>query len=426
LTGTNTYAGNVTINNGTLQITSQNGDGVTGGGLGLGNGCPNGSFPNNAGKIITLNSATSELDFLGTNGDITVDPTISFQTAGSVVSDAGNNEIEGSITLRSGGGTAFIVNAGGLTLLSNITVMTNVSARALTLGGTANGSVGGIISDGSQLTNTLSLAKEGAGMWTLSNANTYSGSTTISNGTLALGPSGSISGSTNISLQGGTLNVAAIAGSWTFAQAQTLSGFGAVTGNVTADGTVAPGGPGVIGTLTFANQLSLAGSSATFLALNRTNTPSNADRITVATLVRGGTLTVTNGGDPLQGGDSFTLFSAGSASGSFTATNLPALSSTNLFWDTSVFGSQGIIKIGSHMAAQPHITSIVLAGTTLTISGTNGTGGNQFAVLTSTNAGTPLNQWKPLVTNTFTSGNFSVPITVNPAAPQNYYILRTP
>jgi hypothetical protein len=74
--------------------------------------------------------------------------------------------------------------------------------------------------------------------------------------------------------------------------------------------------------------------------------------------------------------------------------------------------------------AQPHITGINLSGTTLVINGTNGTVNLQFAVLTSTNVTLPFGQWTPISTNTFTSGNFSVTNTVNPSAPQNFYILQ--
>jgi hypothetical protein len=45
-------------------------------------------------------------------------------------------------------------------------------------------------------------------------------------------------------------------------------------------------------------------------------------------------------------------------------------------------------------------------------------------VLTSTNLVLPLSQWTPVVTNTFTGGNFSVTITVDPSAPQNFYMLK--
>jgi hypothetical protein len=56
----------------------------------------------------------------------------------------------------------------------------------------------------------------------------------------------------------------------------------------------------------------------------------------------GGVLTVTNLGPALQGGDSFQLFSAGSLSGAFTATNLPALN-PGLAW--SFNPSSGVLSV---------------------------------------------------------------------------------
>jgi autotransporter-associated beta strand protein len=94
-----------------------------------------------------------------------------------------------------------------LTLAGNITI-TNQSSRTLTLNGAGNGTASGIISDydgGSALTTAtnLSVTKLGAGTWMLSNANTYSGGTTVSGGTLEV--SGSIVG--NVTNTAGTLKL---------------------------------------------------------------------------------------------------------------------------------------------------------------------------------------------------------------------------
>src|SRR5207248_5145757 len=101
------------------------------------------------------------------------------------------------------------------------------------------------------------------------------------------------------------------------------------------------------------------------MELNRTNTQ-NADLLSVTSLACAGTLTVTNIGNPLQPGDTFHLFS-GAISGAFDATNLPALSSANLYWDTSMLSSSGLIKVGSNVAPAPTITSPTVAGTNFTL-----------------------------------------------------------
>jgi hypothetical protein len=96
---------------------------------------------------------------------------------------------------------------------------------------------------------------------------------------------------------------------------------------------------------------------------------------------------------------------------------------------TNTLSSNGTITAGvagSGPAAQPHITSVSLSGTSLVISGTNGTAGRQFNVLTSTNLALPLSLWKTNTTGTFNAGNFSVTNTVSPTDPHNFYILQVP
>ncbi len=57
----------------------------------------------------------------------------------------------------------------------------------------------------------------------------------------------------------------------------------------------------------------------------------------------------------------------------------------------------------------PTFQSLNLSGTTLSITGSNGTPDAQYVVFASTNLALPLAQWTPLVTNAFDgSGNFSV------------------
>src|SRR5262249_49706808 len=115
LTGTNTYNGNVTVNAGVLRITYQNGDGVTGGGLGLG------SQTTPPTKTVSVTSSTGDagVHFLATNVPIEVDSTLAFQTAGvtgAIVNEAGNNIINGTISLRTGGSTTIRADGDTLTL----------------------------------------------------------------------------------------------------------------------------------------------------------------------------------------------------------------------------------------------------------------------------------------------------------------------
>jgi PKD repeat protein len=74
------------------------------------------------------------------------------------------------------------------------------------------------------------------------------------------------------------------------------------------------------------------------------------------------------------------------------------------------------------------LTGVSLSGTNLTLNGSNGISGLAYTVLTSTNLNLPLNQWTPLVTNTWsTNGAFSVILTnvQNPPVPHRFYRFGT-
>jgi hypothetical protein len=134
-------------------------------------------------------------------------------------------------------------------------------------------------------------------------------------------------------------------------------------------------------------------------------------------------LKIQNIGVALAAGNSFHLFTATNYSGSFTIT--PATPGAGLAWDTSGL-TNGVLSVVSGIVPQPHITTVSLIGSNLVINGTNGTSGQQYEILTSTNVATPLTNWISVLTNTFGGNSFSVTNTVNPNAAKNFYILRVP
>jgi hypothetical protein len=75
----------------------------------------------------------------------------------------------------------------------------------------------------------------------------------------------------------------------------------------------------------------------------------------------------------------------------------------------------------------PTITRIAVSGATLSIAATNGPANGPFVLLQSASLTLPLTQWTPVLTNSFDGNggaNFSTNV-VNPANPQQFYILRT-
>lgn len=186
------------------------------------------------------------------------------------------------------------------------------------------------------------------------------------------------------------------------------------TGVTTVSSSTTPGGSNSIGILTVS---SLALSGSTVMELNRTNSP-NADRLAANSILFGGTLTVTNLGGALQSGDSFQLFS-GTISGAFATTNLPALSSTNLYWDASKLVSQGVLTVASKIPASPTILPPVLNGTNLTLQASSQVGFNY--VLQATAQLAPAN-WTAIKTNAG-GGLVTFTISISTGAQQFFRIL---
>jgi len=68
-----------------------------------------------------------------------------------------------------------------------------------------------------------------------------------------------------------------------------------------------------------------------------------------------------------------------------------------------------------------------VSGTNVVLSGTNGTAGANYAVLTETNVTLPASNWLSLVTNQFgAGGSFAFTNGIAPGELQRYFRLRTP
>jgi autotransporter-associated beta strand protein len=147
-----------------------------------------------------------------------------------------------SLPLNLGTNQSFDAASGNLAISGNVTN----NGNTLTLTGSSNTVVSGdIIGDGG-------LNKTGTGIATLNAAQSFTGRTTVSGGTLALGAGASLA-STNINLGTlagqGTLDVSALSDGIAIGVGQTLAGYGTVKGNTTiaSGGTLAPGNsPGIL------------------------------------------------------------------------------------------------------------------------------------------------------------------------------------
>ena len=192
----------------------------------------------------------------------------------------------GTLDLNGVNQKVLAITTGSGAVAASQTITNNGSANSvLTIEGGTNQSFGGVIQDGP--TNKVSLVKSGSGTQTLDGTNTYTGSTTVAAGLLAV--NGSL-GNTAVTVESGG----------------TLAGSGVLNGPVTVQGTHSPGNsPGL---QTFSNGLAYTSSSTLIWELNANDTATrgtNFDGVNVT----GGTLTVASGSEidlVFSGGVDFT------------------------------------------------------------------------------------------------------------------------
>jgi autotransporter-associated beta strand protein len=271
-----------------------------------------------------------------------------------------------------------------------------------------------------------SISKVGSGTWTLTRNLTYTGTTSIEAGTLAISGAGSISNTASISITAGAvLDVSGrTGGSLTLASGQTLTGDGSVKGDLTVGSGVRLA-PGIsMGRLTFNNSLTLAADSTTIIELSKSPTTNDVVRV-LSTLTYGGTLVVTlMNRSELAAGDTFKVFEATNYRNSFSHLALPPLAS-GLAWNTNDLNRTGALRVVN--TAQPIFGVMTAAQGSVVVHGSGGTPNSMYYILCSTNVPLPLAQWTPLLTNTFdTSGHFAFTNAIDLNTPQQFFLIQMP
>ena len=191
----------------------------------------------NATTLVNMNGATLQASgsartvanptWLSTDATVSGSESITF--SGTFAGRGGNRTLTNNIT----GGT--------LSLTNDVYTKHDAGGQTLTFAGTGNTLISGNINNAPASPTAGNIIKSGAGKLTLSGANKYTGTTTVTAGTLLINGNSSLATGA-VAVNGGT-----------------LGGIGTVGGATTvgASGTLAPGeSPG---TLAFANTLSLAG-----------------------------------------------------------------------------------------------------------------------------------------------------------------------
>lgn len=331
----NSFIGDVTVNGGALVIKSSNA---------LGSGT----------KTVAIVGATNtpSLQLDGATGDITLASGLSLvtsnqnATAPAILNTAGNNIINGTLSPTNGGAgagsTRIKVNAGTLTLNGDIAPASSATSnRTLILDGAGNGTINGTIANNGPI--TLAVSKDGAGTWTLTGSNSFSGAFTVINGTLQVdNTGGSGTGTSTVTVQAGAK----------------LQGTGSIAGitNVQSGAFLEAATSTITGTLTFTNRLNLLDGSTTDFHLASVL---SFDRIVAQNLAVGSAASSTalfrvflDAGFTPVAGDTFDLIDWTTLLPGDTnlADNLDlssALLDSGLAWDTSSFHSSGILRVSS-------------------------------------------------------------------------------
>jgi len=300
LTGPNSNIGQTTVSSGILQI----GNGGTTGQLGSGAIIDNATLVYNRSDAITVGNAISGTGNFVQAGAGTLTLSVANTYRGSTIVTNGGTIIAGaagaipaaSSVVLGGAGTSGTLDLAGNDV--QVSALNNGSgATASTIGSSGSASPTTLIVNATNGTSTFSGAIQNTvpaggsgavallvqnGKLTLTGANTYTGATTVSNGTLVVGSGGSVSGSINFNLATAASTLDVAASGLSLPSSGVFAGYGTVTGAVTAASSlITPGTNGTAGTLSFSNSLALTGGTTTHFDLSASPNSGN-DQIIIA------------------------------------------------------------------------------------------------------------------------------------------------
>ena len=376
--------GNLAVNNTDYRIEDQGASGIT--------------------RLVITNGGS--LTISTTNKDLKIGYTSSTPTSTNIADIAGTLNVARYVQVGAGGGALGVlnVNAGGKIITAQIRGggtpgVVNLNGGTLQPNGDSSTLIatvsnvfvlaGGVIIDtdtnGVHITQDLlngggggGLVKLGTATLQLDGTNTYTGTTTISNGTLA--------------------------------------GVGVVSGPVviTAGGSFKPANVNVIGTFTVSNSLTFQAGSSIGMDVAKDLSPSNDVAIVTGALTYGGTLSPTtnlNVTSSFVAGDTFRIFPPG-GSGNFSA--ISGSPGPGLAWSFSP--ATGILSVVVPSSAPPTL-GVSISGSVLTFTWTDATFHLQ-AQTNSLSAGLRIN-WANYPGGTTSPVN----VTINPANPTVFFRL---
>jgi autotransporter-associated beta strand protein len=327
LTGINTLTGAVTVSSDTLHLSGD------------------GSISQSASVLVygTLDAAAAKsVIFQSLTGSGTV-----ALGANDLVLNAASGSFSGTITGTTGklilnGGTEWL---GGISSFSQVVInggTLEAGATTVAYNVANNGTFSFYNSDALAMTGVISgigaVTKLGSGIATISTVQTYTGTTTISGGTLLLSGAGSIASSSGVEVDS-ILDLT----SSTNAVITSLTGIGTVRLGTQSLAISSGAGGDFSGTITGSGALTISGGTQ---SLSGTNT------YTGATTVSGGTLVMVAGASlksavTVASGASFNIAAGVTDTGNATVTSLSGAGSVNLGGNTLVLSAAADTFAGS-------------------------------------------------------------------------------
>lgn len=367
LTGANSYSGGTTINAGLINFAN-------GGNLGTGNVTldggglqwATGNTTDISGRLNALGASGGTLDTNGNNvtlasglsgtggltkagaGTLTL-TSINTYTGGTIIT-GGTLALGAGVSLAATGainlanaGTTFDISASGAQTIGALSgaagSTVNLGGNALTVDSSGNSTFGGTI------TGTAGVTFAGTGTQTLTGANTYTGSTTVNTGTLALAGAGSIAMSNGL-VDNGTFD---ISGTTAGASIAALSGSGIVVlGSQTL--TLSGAGGTFGGAMDGAGGLALAGGTQT---LNGASAYSGGTKLDGGTLMVGNSAALGTGALNVDGAatlDTNTSVTLANSVNLGTGAILTLGGSNNLTMGGTMAGEGALVKNGAATA----------------------------------------------------------------------------